>query len=746
VSAGIKPRQAVVIHDYCTNVDPVLGQILQMVEDPERSRRVGEHTKHLIKKFLHSKSVYSTTNEARSFHLTIFKAMVPPHPKENDSRRTHELFRKKMKEFSEEFDLTPLMKKAALVSSIHRRDYELNPERNLPVMEHYKRRSPYNIKVTLDLKNQFIDWCINLSDTVICSPDKKDVMIARDLETGEKIKDTTESPKEWVYQRKYKYKGSLNRLYQEAIQPPEQGGFPGFRDKNGEVWIGRSSFEKCIPGYFGRLTESHKRGCECISCLNGEYMMADYVNWQKFSRRHQEKLIGELEDWIKENPKHEHLQKKRRELGEAKRELQTFLKDVFKEYLPGRFSPEPKYTKLEDLVNNEMCCGLIDGTKLCPYKCGLQRCEGKCQTFPRNHGEHHKARPRDKDAKKNSHWMITWRFHESVYHCRIHNAFKNGTKGKESVCPWCETLTKKEQPTQKPKKTEDPVKKTKPIYEFITEFEEFINTKWRLHNWQKIGLNGKCKEFRKAEKILSLRKHQRDVFLIRDYTDRIKCAYDRSTMAGEMGGAQKNIGEEGFLYALYNHGTGKVEWNWMGYLSDEKQQDARTSFVNTRKFVEMMQRQKYLPEGATLWVQSDGCGKQYKSGTTVETYSLIAQIYKIQVDYFITTAGHGKCLVDSLSGTDKAHLGNGFLSGIDPARTLGDSKHKRREGGTYIHSRNYDVSNYTAENDIPLKNCCFVVTGFEAGNKNGIKEHFHFRYHYKLNRGEVFIRRVACII
>jgi hypothetical protein len=99
-TAGTKPSQAVVIHEYCTKVDPVLGQILQMVEDPERSIRVGEQTKHLIKQFLHSKSVYRTTNEARSFHLTVFKAMVPPHPKDDASRRTKELFQKKIKEFA----------------------------------------------------------------------------------------------------------------------------------------------------------------------------------------------------------------------------------------------------------------------------------------------------------------------------------------------------------------------------------------------------------------------------------------------------------------------------------------------------------------------------------------------------------------------------------------------------------------------------------------------------------------------
>jgi hypothetical protein len=45
----------------------------------------------------------------------VFKAMVPPHPKDDASRRTKELFQKKMKEFANEFDLTPCMKKAALV-------------------------------------------------------------------------------------------------------------------------------------------------------------------------------------------------------------------------------------------------------------------------------------------------------------------------------------------------------------------------------------------------------------------------------------------------------------------------------------------------------------------------------------------------------------------------------------------------------------------------------------------------------
>ena len=145
----------------------------------------------------------------------------------------------------------------------------------------------------------------------------------------------------------------------------------------------------------------------------------------------------------------------------------------------------------------------------------------------------------------------------------------------------CMELPPKERSTKEPKRTEDPVRKSKPIYDFVTEFEKFINTKWRLHKWQLLGLNKKCKAFRDKLTLLKKKKHEKDVLLIRDYTDRVQCAYDRSTQSGEMGGAQKNIGMEGLLYYIYNQRNKEVECHWQGYLSDEKIQDARTSFVNT---------------------------------------------------------------------------------------------------------------------------------------------------------------------
>jgi hypothetical protein len=137
-----------------------------------------------------------------------------------------------------------------------------------------------------------------------------------------------------------------------------------------------------------------------------------------------------------------------------------------------------------------------------------------------------------------------------------------------------------------------------------------VTNKLRQHMWllRALGKNY-CKKFRSPSAILRRLRHGKDVFLVRDYTDRVQCSYTNSTQSGEMGGSAKNIGMEGFLYTYLNELTDKIENHWLGYLSDWKQQDARTSYANTDKFIQRMRAIGKLPEGATLWIQSDGCGK-----------------------------------------------------------------------------------------------------------------------------------------
>ena len=154
----------------------------------------------------------------------------------------------------------------------------------------------------------------------------------------------------------------------------------------------------------------------------------------------------------------------------------------------------PKYTKLEHLVNNEMTCAVInEDAKLCHYRCCLARLY-TCKGLPDKAGETYSEVPVDMD--KHSHHMINWRHHEIRNECSLHGAFVNTEKGKSTECPQCSLLPEEERPTKKPRRSEDLVKKRTPIKEFKTFMEDFIKKKWRLHRWQVIGINCRCKKIR----------------------------------------------------------------------------------------------------------------------------------------------------------------------------------------------------------------------------------------------------------
>ena len=195
-------------------------------------------------------------------------------------------------------------------------------------------------------------------------------------------------------------------------------------------------------------------------------------------------------------------------------------------------------------------------------------------------------------------------------------------------------MPEKQRPCLDPKVTYDPVKKTACIGDYLrNHMISFINNKYRKHRFQLIAFGKNyCKKDRQGSQLLKKPGHQKDVNILRDYTDRVKCGYNNTTQSGGMGGSERNIGMEGFLYEIYNERTGKIERHWHGYLSDHKQQDARTSFANTDKFIRMMKLKGYLPRGSTLWIQSDGANKQYKCGNALQLCIWCAERYKIQTD------------------------------------------------------------------------------------------------------------------
>jgi hypothetical protein len=254
--------------------------------------------------------------------------------------------------------------------------------------------------------------------------------------------------------------------------------------------------------------------------------------------------------------------------------------------------------------------------------------------------------------------------------------------------------------------------------------------------------------------------------------------YNGEAQSTGMGGGNANVGMEGIVHTILANGS--IETHWHGFLGDGKQQDVRTSYSNTKRLIVKLRKLGYLTgPHSVLYIQSDGCGKQYKCATGLAICSMLATEFNLRINWMVTCAHHGKCLVDALAGRDKHDICNALISGMDDAMIDehgdkigeaqkacnclmnpkringldGDTKHKRHEGQTYICSRCYEVTNYDeTDNKLPLKGTTYVVvSGFYEGKKadgdekyNGIMDHFHFYFDPFLPDLTAAVRRIPC--
>ena len=88
-------------------------------------------------------------------------------------------------------------------------------------------------------------------------------------------------------------------------------------------------------------------------------------------------------------------------------------------------------------------------------------------------------------------------------------------------------------------------------------------------------------------------------------------------------------------------------------LGEEGKHDTYTAAVNIRKVLEQLEHKKLWAGDGSLrriFLQSDGCGKEYKSANSMALLKTLAQDFnlQIQMDFFAT--GNGKGLVDGVSG------------------------------------------------------------------------------------------------
>ena len=81
------------------------------------------------------------------------------------------------------------------------------------------------------------------------------------------------------------------------------------------------------------------------------------------------------------------------------------------------------------------------------------------------------------------------------------------------------------------------------------------------------------------------------------------------------------VGMEGMVVKIKDEINDNQQMHWYGWLSDEKQQDARTSFVNSCKLVDSMKTLNCPRpnQDEILYIVSDGCAKQYKCANAVQS-------------------------------------------------------------------------------------------------------------------------------
>ena len=209
-------------------------------------------------------------------------------------------------------------------------------------------------------------------------------------------------------------------------------------------------------------------------------------------------------------------------------------------------------------------------------------------------------------------------------------------------------------------------------------------------------------------------------------------------------------------------------------MSDERQQDARTSFVNQANLIDRMRNLNCLQadQDHVLYVVSDGCAKQYKCANTLQTYMYLADRYQICINVMIMAPYHGKSLVDALAGLDKTVLKRMLINGFDSAiiddenkqisqaevchgvlansnrknGDVNDTKHKRRNDESRVDERHYRISNYDSQCPIPLKDCTFKTSAKQwgNGNKNKQKEMYEYCFSPDLPLNTCAVCRLPC--
>jgi hypothetical protein len=592
--------------------------------------------------------------------------------------------------------------------------------RNAKWVSLLKRQWKGHRKVTTEIRAKVVDW-IKSHEHVVNSPIYNETLLIKDPVTSEKSRVA-----------KLLLEIPVRELHNNLLAPVQEGGLAESRDSAGAILISdtnlRIIIKESLP-QLRRMSNRHKQMCGCETCIIASSLQKSLNGF----RRRQEKSLLSVP---------------------ATAANQEYICQVIPS---GEHWHEKPIDALQEIQCPPLLCGFPH------WNCVLRKCK-ECPSYkvPTNYED-----GLDEDAPK-------IRFH---YYCKATKCSKHGDLELGStVCDLCSNIksTKKKGKVRTRKYL---TLLTKPVGVFHRDFYQPMLEKYALHLWH-VRILSKCgcgamrhDWFKRSNNFIKM---------IRDYAERLKFEFNLEIQSEHFGNC-RSLSIEGCSCRFMRAGLLLMEMH--SHFSDSSRQDARTTFAHMQ--VEL----KYLKEmgillkesTATILDDTDGCAKQYRSGTALYLNTLLATTHGVIIDRAVGAPGHGKDEVDGLNAVDKRFIVEKMALIVTPeanessnrmhaeARVDGASrsiateaarmcrdasraegvksegKYRKREETATMKKRVYHVDEPCERHQ--FENLSMVCTPwYKAKESQGhsLKFMYNFRADPRLGLGRIAIRRIPC--
>jgi len=597
-------------------------------------------------------------------------------------------------------------------------------------------------KVTKEIREALDRW-IREHPQVLESPIVNDTILIYNPLTGKKDKCVP----------KLLLMISVRELHNDLLKPVEEGGFEYAWTEDGKVLISDTMLRSLKPKELKTMTERHKQMCGCETCIVGRGMLQALKAHRARTSR---KIFQKAREMPDGNSKVEAMQK-----AEA--------------YKATVYHPDgkPKISTVQEAIKLLQCPDVeeLGHPKWC---CVLRTCKN-CP----NYGDSIPAE--EKCAECTEMTNITFDMYLPYTKCSQHGLL--ALKAKE--CEACKEMAEGKK-KGKIRTKKELTRLTRPIGTFHEEYFKPALEALAYH-WPHVTMLGKryCSRTRKEAFFNALV----DILTRRDYAERLKTAFNGEIQSTHFGNNRDLSMEGSSVQFLPEAVVGRsrnenikptekdIELHFHSHLSDESAQDAYTTHAHMKVLIKGLQSKGMLKSYSTMWDDTDGCMKQYRSGIAMYLLSVLAVTYCITIDRAIGAPGHGKDLVDGLNAIDKRFLKglfcrintpddaddqrkisphsmteNGEFSFAreaakacsDPLRSSGvkgGAKHAKREADAKLKQRVYHVQD---ADDVMHRSLKKVATGFQGGKHNGVMGHYNVRADPYLGIGKVAVRRIPC--